>query len=44
MTHPDKLYFSKQTKLSKLDLATIYRSLRVLSRESAIVRWFSSAS
>ena len=45
VTHPDKPYFSKQTKLSKLDpSATICRSPRALSLESGIVRWFSSAS
>src|ERR1051326_4532933 len=27
VTHPDKLYFSKQTKLSKLDLVRYYQSV-----------------
>ena len=27
VTHPDKLYFSKQTKLSKLDLVRYYLSV-----------------
>src|SRR5213594_4277144 len=27
VTHPDKLYFSKQTKLSKLDLVRYYMSV-----------------
>ena len=27
VTHPDKLYFSKQTKLSKLDVVRYYLSI-----------------
>jgi bifunctional non-homologous end joining protein LigD len=39
VTHPDKLYFSRQTKLSKLDLVRYY-----LSPESRIAPSFSSVS
>ena len=45
VTHPNKLYFSKQTKLSKLDLVRYYLSVAPgRSLESAIARSFSNAS
>ena len=45
VTHPDKLYFSKQTKLSKLDLVRYYLSVAPGALAGiAIARSFSSAS
>ena len=39
VTHPDKPYFTRQTKLSKLDLVRYYfQSRRALSSEFGIVR------
>ena len=46
VSNPGKLYFSRQTKLSKLDIVQYYLSVAGLahSLESGTAPWFSSGS